>query len=75
MYHPHITELSFNYYGCYHYYVNNCCLYVLVCAGARKGRAGLLRGSVGWHYLSNATCLMRPHLFCVLFTVSRIIMI
>ena len=26
----------------------------------------------GWHYLSNATFLMRPHSFCALFVVSRI---
>ena len=25
--------------------------------------ASLQRGDVGWHYLSNATCLIRPHLF------------
>ena len=31
---------------------------------------------LGWHYLSNATCLMRPHLLYVLFTVvSRITII
>ena len=29
-------------------------------------------GSLGWHYLSNATCLMRPHSFYVFFFVSRI---
>ena len=29
----------------------------------------------GWHYLSNATCLIRPHLFCVFFVVSRIVII
>ena len=23
------------------------------------------RAALGWHYLSNATCLMRPHLCCV----------
>ena len=28
--------------------------------------------SVGWHYLSNATCLIRPHLSYELFIVSRI---
>ena len=26
----------------------------------------------GWHYLSNATCLIQPHLFYALFVVSRI---
>ena len=33
------------------------------------------RGKVWWHYLSDATCLKRPHLFCVLFVVSRIVVI
>ena len=28
--------------------------------------------SFGWHYLSNATCLMRPHLFSVFFVVPRV---
>ena len=28
--------------------------------------------TIGRHYLSNATCLIRPHLFYALFTVSRI---
>ena len=31
--------------------------------------------SIGWHYLSNATCLIRPHFFYVLFIVPRITMI
>ena len=26
----------------------------------------------GWHYLSNITCLIRPHLFYVCFVVSRV---
>ena len=30
--------------------------------------------SLGWHYSSNATCLMRPHLFYAFFVVSRITM-
>ena len=30
---------------------------------------------LGWHYLSNATCLIRPHVFYALFIVSRIIII
>ena len=30
---------------------------------------------IGWHYLSNATCPIRPYLFYTLFTVSRIITI
>ena len=29
--------------------------------------------SIGWHYLSSATCLIRPHLLYVLFVVSRFI--
>ena len=28
------------------------------------------RASIGWHYLSNATCLMRPHLFYVCVCVA-----
>ena len=28
---------------------------------------------MGWHYLSNATCLIRPHLLYACFVVSRII--
>ena len=28
---------------------------------------------LGWHYLSNATCLIRPHLFYACFVLSRII--
>ena len=31
--------------------------------------------SFGWHYLSNATCQIRPHLFYTLFVVSRITII
>ena len=27
---------------------------------------------IEWHYLSNATCPMRPHLFYALFIMSRI---
>ena len=27
---------------------------------------------LGWHYLSNATCLIQPHLFYACFVVSRI---
>ena len=33
---------------------------------------GTLTWIIGWHYLSNATCLMRPRLFYVRFVVSRI---
>ena len=33
------------------------------------------RHPIGWHYLSNATCLIRPHLFYALFIVSRITII
>ena len=36
---------------------------------------GELRIDVGWNYLSDATCLMRPHLFCACFVVSRVTMI
>ena len=30
------------------------------------------RALFGWHYLSNATCPIRPHLFYALFIVARI---
>ena len=30
---------------------------------------------IRWHYLSNATCLIRPHLFYVCFAVPRITII
>ena len=30
---------------------------------------------IGWHYLSNDTCLIRPPLFYVCFVVSRIAII
>ena len=30
---------------------------------------------IGWRYLSNATSLMRPHLFYACFTLSRIIVL
>ena len=33
--------------------------------------AWVARAIAGWHYSSNATCLMRPRLFYVLFVVSR----
>ena len=31
--------------------------------------------NIGWHYLSNATCLMQPHLFHACRIVSRITII
>ena len=34
-----------------------------------------LPGVCGWHYLSNATCLMRPRLFYACFVVWRTIVI
>ena len=34
---------------------------------ARRRRRGPGPGSLGWHYVSNATCLMRPHLYYVCF--------
>ena len=30
------------------------------------------KDGLGWHYVSNATCLIRPHLCYALFTVSMI---
>ena len=43
--------------------------------GLACGRHGSLRGGFGWHYWSNATCLIRPHLFYACFVVSRITII
>ena len=37
--------------------------------GGRRTRA---LASLGWHYSSNATCLLRPGSFYALFVVSRI---
>ena len=42
----------------------------------RDGVARSSRGATfGWHYLSEATCLIRPHLFYARFVVSRTIII
>ena len=35
----------------------------------------LLQSPLGWHYLSNATCLMQPRLFYAFLVVSRITII
>ena len=37
--------------------------------------AQALSACIGWHYLSNATCLMRPRSFYALFVASRITVI
>ena len=37
-------------------------LYYIAALGAGTETAAAL-ASVGWHYLSNADCLLRPHLF------------
>ena len=42
-------------------------------AKAARQREATGRADTGWHYLSNATCLMRPHSFYACFVVSRII--
>ena len=43
---------------------------------ARRRPRGPSRAPFGWHYSSNATCLIRPRLFFVLFlVVSRIAII
>ena len=42
----------------------------------RRGQrmlAGERSSHVGWHYLSKATCLIRPHLFLACFVVSKIL--
>ena len=39
---------------------------------ARWSRSPKSPRSVGWHYLSNAACLIWPHLFYVLFVASKI---
>ena len=39
------------------------------------GLACITIATIRWHYLSNATCLIRPHLLYVFFVVSRIIII
>ena len=38
----------------------------------RTDVSAVISETFGWHYLSNATCLMRPHLFYAGFVVSRI---
>ena len=42
-------------------------IYIHMCnslgSGEEASRESEYREEVGWHYLSNATCLMRPHLF------------
>ena len=57
------------------------CLALFLCPAARFPPDVLLSKDnvlghiliIGWHYLSNATCLIRPcHLFVVFFVVSRI---
>ena len=45
---------------------------ILSCAGAA---AKVMVAILGWHYSSNATCLIRPRLFYVFFAVSRITVI
>ena len=52
-------------------------IYIDVCHTAQpsptKGvPVWILDSLLGWHYLSDATCLIRPRLFYVLFVVSRI---
>ena len=39
---------------------------------SRAGFSTSWPGDVGWHYLSNATCLMRPRSFYARFVASRI---
>ena len=35
-------------------------------------RTCAVAAQIGWHYLSDATCLIRPHSFCMFFVVSMI---
>ena len=44
-------------------------------SGDPSEHARRARAQIGWHYLSNATCLIRPRLFYALFAVSRIIIV
>ena len=55
------------------------CIYIYIytcgCSGTMVNRRVDEEGeveAVGWHYLSNATRLMQPHLFYASFVVSRI---
>ena len=41
-------------------------------AEQREPRRYASDASLEWHYLSNATCLIRPHVFYAVFVVSRI---
>ena len=53
-------------------------IYIYIAAGPEKfftdfsALAISMEEVLGWHYLSNATRLIRTHLFCALFIVSRI---
>ena len=42
---------------------------------APRARETIRGAALGWHYLSDATCRTRPHLFCALFIVSRVTII
>ena len=48
----------------------------LTARGSEQGRTdGKSKAVLGWHYLTNATCLIRPRLFYGCFVVSRIAII
>ena len=40
-----------------------------------RAESGMKDSSTGWHYSSNATCLIQPHMFYALFIVQRITMV
>ena len=44
-------------------------------AGSEASLDGFLLPSLGWHHLSNTTCVIRPLLFYVVFVASRSAMI
>ena len=44
------------------------------CTPLGSGQTGSSQ-KIGWHCLSNAACLIRPHLFCAWFVVSKITII
>ena len=63
-------------YICIYVYVCMCvCVYVCMCVCVNVCIHVHELPLVGWHYLSNATRLMRPHLLYEVFLVSRITII
>ena len=64
-------------------YTHTCICYIIIIHASGTGSySQSLNGSIwkhapdmGWHYLSKATCLTRPHLFYASFVVSRVVVI